>query len=54
MVPLAKFKELLGYEAKGMTDEEIEKIRDAQYGFARLAFEKWAKEKNLKVKSDFE
>ncbi len=47
MISLPKFKELLGNEAQGLTDEEIERIRDAQYQFARLAFEKWAREKGL-------
>ncbi len=47
MISLPKFKELLGDEAQGLTDEEIERIRDAQYQFARLAFEKWAGDKNL-------
>lgn len=47
MINLPKFKELLGNEAQGLTDEEIERIRDAQYQFARLAFEKWAGKKGL-------
>lgn len=47
MIILPKFKELLGDEAQGLTDEEVERIRDAQYQFARLAFEKWAKDKGL-------
>lgn len=53
MISLAKFKELLGDEAIGLTDEEIEEIRDAQYKFARLAFDKWAQEKGL-IKETFE
>lgn len=44
MISLLKFKELLGEEAQGLTDKELESIRDAQYQFARLAFEKWTKE----------
>ena len=47
MISLPKFKELLGDEAQDLTDEEIEHIRDAQYQFARLAFNKWAMEKEL-------
>lgn len=47
MISLSKFKELLGNEAQGLTDEEIERIRDAQFQFARLAFEKWAMEKGF-------
>lgn len=45
MISLSKFKKLLGAEANGLTDEEIEHIRDVQYQFARLAFDKWEKEK---------
>ena len=47
MISLAKFKELMGDEARDMTDEEIEKIRDAQYKLAELAFEFWQKEKRF-------
>ncbi|MFA6547854.1 MAG: hypothetical protein WCT11_02830 [Candidatus Magasanikbacteria bacterium] len=47
MISLPKFKELLGEEAKNLTDEDIERIRDAQYQFARLAFEKWAIKKGF-------
>ncbi len=47
MITLSKYKELFGDEAQGLTDEEIEAIRDAQYQFARLAFDKWVLEKGL-------
>lgn len=47
MFSLSKFKNLLGKEAQGLSDEEIEQIRDAQYQFARLAFDRWAEEKRL-------
>ena len=47
MISLPKFKEILGEEAQGLSDEEIEQIRDAQYQFAKLAFDKWAREKGL-------
>lgn len=48
MISLEKFRELLGREAVGLTNKEIEEIRDAQYQFARLAFDKWAREKGLR------
>jgi hypothetical protein len=52
MISLLKYKELLGDKAQDFTDEEIERIYDAQYQFAKLAFDKWAKEKGLvKTKS---
>lgn len=47
MISLPKFKELLGDEAQGLSDEEIGHIRDAQYQLARLAFDNWAREKGL-------
>ncbi len=47
MISLPKFKELLGDEARGLSDEKIERVRDAQYQLARLAFDKWAREKGL-------
>lgn len=45
MMALSKYKKLLGEDANGMSDEEIRHLRDAQYQFARLAFEKWQKER---------
>ena len=48
MIPLPKFKELLGDEAINMTDKKIEELRDAQYAWASLIFEDWAEKKGLK------
>ncbi len=45
MIALSKYKRLLGEDAKGMSDDEIRQLRDAQYQFANLAFEKWKKER---------
>jgi len=45
MIALSKYKKLLGEDAKVMTDDEIRQLRDAQYQFAHLAFEKWKKER---------
>jgi hypothetical protein len=45
MIGLPEFKKLMGEEARGLTDQEIEEIRDAQYKMAELAFEFWRKEK---------
>jgi len=52
MISLPTFKKILGEEAQGLTDQQIEQIRDTQYQFARLAFYKWAKEKNFINKFD--
>lgn len=46
MVPLPKFKELLGDEATNMTDKEIEKLRDHQYAWSNLIFDDWLEKKN--------
>ena len=45
MMALSKYKNLLGEDANDMSDEEISQLRDTQYQFARLAFEKWQKER---------
>lgn len=50
MINLLKFKELLGEEAQGLTDTELESIRDAQYQFARLAFQKLVSERFMEKK----
>ena len=47
MISLSKFKEILGEDARDLTDQEIEEIRDAQYKLAELAFEFWQKNKNF-------
>jgi len=48
MIPLPKFKQILGDVAKNLSDEEIEKIRDAQRDLAEVVFEQWFKEKHNK------
>jgi len=45
MIALSKYKQILGEDAKGMSDDEIRQLRDAQYRFARLAFDKWQMER---------
>lgn len=45
MIPFSEYKELLGAEAEGMTDEQIKELRDDQYAFAQLAFDSWLKKK---------
>lgn len=52
MIPLPKFKELLGYEAIDMMDEEIEKLRDHQYAWANLIFDDWLEKKNRAEQAD--
>jgi len=45
MINLWKFKEIWGEELRGLTDQEIEEIRDAQYKIVDLAFEFWQQKK---------
>ncbi len=45
MIALSKYKKLLGEDAKAMSDDDVRQLRDAQYQFAHLAFEKWKKER---------
>lgn len=47
MIPLPAFKKLLEEEEQNLTDEEVECIRNSQYKFAKLAFDKWAQERGL-------
>ena len=46
MIPVDKFRDLLGKEAKGMTDKEIEKVRDLEYQVADAVFDLWLRERN--------
>lgn len=46
MIPLHEFITLLGPAAAGLTDAEIERIRDVEYGFADAIFEMWLRERN--------
>lgn len=50
MIPLAKFKILLGKYAENLTDSEVEQIRLDMYQLADTAFDIWVKEKQLKLK----
>ena len=51
LITMAQFTKLLGKEAEGLSKEEIELIYDHQYGFARLAFNKWSRERGLAAKN---
>lgn len=39
MIALAEFKQILGADAEGLSDEEILEIRDALQSFADLALD---------------
>lgn len=48
MIPLTKFKQLLGGYGKALADDEIEKIRQDMYVLADISFDFWEKDKGLK------
>lgn len=50
MIPLAKFKKLLGKYAENLSESEVEQIRLDMYQLADTAFDVWVKEKRLKLK----
>ncbi len=47
MIPLTKFKQLLGEYGKALADDEIEKIRQDMYVLADISFDFWEKDHNL-------
>lgn len=50
MIALHKFRTLLGSEAIGLSDEQLERIQADMYQLANLAFDKWVKDKGLEAK----
>jgi hypothetical protein len=46
MIPLHDFKNLLGVASADLTDEEIERIREVEYGLADAIFERWLRKHN--------
>ena len=44
MIALNKFKKLLGKAADGLTDKQIEEIRDLEYRIADAILDKWRRE----------
>ncbi len=49
MIPLTKFKQLLGDYGKALPDAEIEKIRQDMYVLADISFDFWEKDKGLQA-----
>ena len=45
MIPLPKFKELIGSDSTTMTDEEVKEVREAIYQLVEIAFDFWQQEK---------
>lgn len=44
-------KALLGDEAKGLSDEELGRLRDDQYQLVEIAFGQWCRDKKIKPPS---
>jgi len=43
MIPLSEFKQKLRSTAQGMSDQEIEQLREAEYQLADIIFDRWLK-----------
>lgn len=50
MIPLQKFKDVLGEEGKDLTEEEILKLKDQMEKLAEVLFDMWLREINPKNK----
>ena len=46
MIPVPEFKKLLGAAAEGLSDAEIERIRDMEDRLADIVFDAWLRERN--------
>ena len=46
LLSLPEYKEALGEDAKGISDKELEQLRDAQRDLAEVIFEQWLKDKH--------
>jgi hypothetical protein len=46
MISLDEFKKLLGKAAAGLSDAEIESIRELEYRIADATFDIWLRERN--------
>ena len=45
MISLVEFKQLLSPAARALSDKEIERIREVEYGFADAIFEMWLRDR---------
>lgn len=46
MIDLVEFRQLLGPAARELSDKEVERIREVEYGFADAIFERWLRRRN--------
>lgn len=49
MIDLDTFRELLGSTAEHFSDEEVERIREVEYGLADAIFDRWLRKRNAQV-----
>lgn len=40
MISISKFRKIAGKEAENLSDEQIKEIRNTQYQFVKIAFDK--------------
>ena len=46
MIDLVEFRQLLGPAGRDLSDEEVERIREVEYGLADAIFERWLRRRN--------
>ncbi|MFA5271117.1 MAG: hypothetical protein WC412_02100 [Candidatus Omnitrophota bacterium] len=50
LISVPEFRKILGEESEGMTDKEVEDLRDADRDMAEIIFEQWLKDGDEKKK----
>jgi hypothetical protein len=45
-IPISEFKKLLGSAAAGLSDSEIERLRDLEDRLADIVFDSWLRKRN--------
>jgi hypothetical protein len=45
-IPISEFKKLLGSAASGLSDSEIERLRDLEDRLADIVFDSWLRNRN--------
>jgi hypothetical protein len=49
-IPISEFKKLLGSAAAGLSDSEIERLRDLEDRLADIVFDSWLRNRNPQSK----
>ena len=49
-IPISEFKKLLGSAAAGLSDSEIERLRDLEDRLADIVFDSWLRDRNPQSK----